>query len=58
MNPNTEIYLKIKNITFPEGIYAVILDVDSEKFTQNQGLIYESVELWDNDSDNVVIFYT
>lgn len=61
LNPNNEIYFKLNEIELnSNSIYAFILDhgYNPEYFIQNHGYIFETIELWDNNSDNIVVVYT
>ena len=68
LNPNDEIYFKLNNIELnSNSIYAFILDhkyspenngYSQEYFIQNHGYIFETIEIWDNNSDNIVVIYT
>lgn len=61
LNPNNEIYFKLNEIELnSNSIYAFILDHGNspENFIQNHGYIFETIELWDNNSDNIVVVYT
>ena len=59
--PNSEIFLKLKQIQLnSNSIYAFILDHGyyPDQFVQNHGYIFETIEIWDNNSDNIVVIYT